>query len=193
MDPAEVPLPTRPTLAAIVGQQSREIVAQHQQLEQVTAMLQQLLATQQQQQVPEAAPVAPAIPASLPAAEPRLRLSMPGKYDGDPKSCRGFITQCSLHFELMPSQFSTERSKVAFIVSLLSGKALAWATPLWDRDDPPPDVPPVEEPMEVDRLRLSPQERIRRRQGNLCFYCASPGHFLGSCPIRPQPSGNAST
>uniref|UniRef100_A0A3B1JT63 DUF4939 domain-containing protein n=1 Tax=Astyanax mexicanus TaxID=7994 RepID=A0A3B1JT63_ASTMX len=39
-----------------------------------------------------------------------------------------FLLQCSLFFEQQPSRFPTERSKVAFIISLLTGKALAWAT-----------------------------------------------------------------
>ncbi|XP_071972744.1 vomeronasal type-2 receptor 26-like [Engystomops pustulosus] len=56
--------------------------------------------------------------------EPKLILSMLSKYDGDPKLCRRFITQCSLHIELMPTQFVTEQSKVAFITSLLSWHGL---------------------------------------------------------------------
>lgn len=221
-----------------------------------------------------------------------------------------------MHVELMANQFPTERSKVAFVVSLLSGKALAWATPLWDRADPvtsdlqsflaefrnvfeeparasnaetallnlqqgdasvgdyavqfrtlaselswneaalcatfkkglstrvkdalaardlpsslgelihlatridvrflerqeelrqernlsrsqrlprlapvfqrPPLPPPqtaVEEPMQVDRAQLSRQERTRRRERNLCLFCASPEHFLRDCPLRPE-------
>ncbi|XP_056408241.1 uncharacterized protein LOC130308661 [Hyla sarda] len=64
----------------------------------------------------------------------------------DQRSGRGFpvsstafrilFFKCSLHLELLADQFPSEGAKVAFILSLLSGKALAWATPLWDRLDP---------------------------------------------------------
>ncbi|KAI5606732.1 hypothetical protein C0J50_7543 [Silurus asotus] len=37
---------------------------------------------------------------------------------------------------MQPQRFPTERSKVAFFISLLSGKALAWAQSLWDAAGP---------------------------------------------------------
>uniref|UniRef100_A0A3B1JS24 CCHC-type domain-containing protein n=1 Tax=Astyanax mexicanus TaxID=7994 RepID=A0A3B1JS24_ASTMX len=46
-----------------------------------------------------------------------------------------------------------------------------------------------EEPMQVDATRLSREERIRRRQAGLCFYCGRSGHMLRdcrSCPSRDQ-------
>ena len=305
MDPADVPLPSLADLTTIVAQQG-------QQLAQLTAMLQQLLPSQQQ----------PAPPPAV-ATGSRIRLSLPDKYDGDPKQCRGFLSQCSLHLELLSDQFPSERAKVAFILSLLSGKALAWATPLWDRADPatasvqsfclefrnvfeeparvtsaetallnltqgdssvgdyaiqfrtlaselnwnnealcatfkkglnseikdvlaarelpstlsdlillatridkrfaerqeelllekekarprryprlapvflrppqPATGPPAMEAMQVDRSRLTPQERSHRRDENLCLYCASTEHFLRDCPLRPPRSGNART
>uniref|UniRef100_A0A3B1K2Y4 DUF4939 domain-containing protein n=1 Tax=Astyanax mexicanus TaxID=7994 RepID=A0A3B1K2Y4_ASTMX len=44
--------------------------------------------------------------------------------------------ECSLFFEQQPSRFPTECSKVAFIISLLTGKALAWATAMWEQASP---------------------------------------------------------
>lgn len=32
----------------------------------------------------------------------------------------------------------------------------------------------------------SPDERLRRRQANLCLYCGEAGHFLRNCPVRPS-------
>lgn len=313
MDPADVPLPSLADLTTIVAQQG-------QQLAQLTAMFQQFLPTQQQP-APPSASAAPPTPAV--ATRSRIRLSLPDKYDGDPKLCRGFLSQCSLHLELLSDQFPSERAKVAFILSLLSGRALAWATPFWDRADPVtasvqnfcqefrnvfeeparvtsaetallnlsqgtstvgdyaiqfrtlaselnwnnealcatfkkglnsdikdvlaardlpttlsnlillatridkrfserqeelhlekerarpkryPRLAPVfqrppqpvsgsstVEAMQVDRSRLTPQERSRRRDENLCLYCASTEHFLKDCPLRPQRSGNART
>uniref|UniRef100_A0A803J4Y9 CCHC-type domain-containing protein n=1 Tax=Xenopus tropicalis TaxID=8364 RepID=A0A803J4Y9_XENTR len=58
------------------------------------------------------------------------------RYAGDPEVCRGFLNQCLIQFELSPLRFPSEKSKVAYIIALLQGKALAWASPLWERDDP---------------------------------------------------------
>ncbi|KAI4887347.1 hypothetical protein NFI96_002626 [Prochilodus magdalenae] len=54
-------------------------------------------------------------------------------FDGDPERCRGFLLQCSLVFERQPSRFPTERARVAYIMALLTGRALTWATPLWEQ------------------------------------------------------------
>ncbi|XP_056388413.1 protein LDOC1-like [Hyla sarda] len=116
MDSAEVPDPG--DLAALLTEQAR-------QLHQLRALLLQLQSAQQQ------SPPQPAV-----ASRSCFRLSLPDKYDGDSKLCRGFLTQCFLHLELMADLFPSECAKVVFIVSLLSGRALAWATPLWDRNDP---------------------------------------------------------
>lgn len=42
------------------------------------------------------------------------------------------------------------------------------------------------EPMEVGRTSLSPEERTRRRQGNLCLYCGGSGHFVSRCPVKAE-------
>uniref|UniRef100_A0A3B1IPN2 DUF4939 domain-containing protein n=1 Tax=Astyanax mexicanus TaxID=7994 RepID=A0A3B1IPN2_ASTMX len=67
------------------------------------------------------------------AAQP---VATPERYSGESDKCRGFLLQCSLVFEQQPSRFPTERSKVAFIVSLLTDRALAWATALWEQNSP---------------------------------------------------------
>ena len=256
-----------------------------------------------------AAPV-PALPdppvAPQPAArEPRLPPPQP--YNGEPGTCRSFLSQCSLTLELQASAFPTERSRVAYIITLLTGKAREWGTALWDSDDPvcanykdftdemkevfdrsvsgrdaakqllqlkqgsgsvfdyaidfrtlaascgwgdialsdaflsglsdavkdelvshevPTDfnelvklsgridarlrerrheralfrprprpttaslLPPLQEaapppePMQVDRAKVTPDERIRRRQENACFYCGQMGHFSLKCPLK---------
>lgn len=40
------------------------------------------------------------------------------------------------------------------------------------------------EPMEVGRTSLSPEERERRRQDNLCLYCGQSGHYVSRCPAK---------
>ncbi|KAI3356440.1 hypothetical protein L3Q82_017662 [Scortum barcoo] len=39
-------------------------------------------------------------------------------------------------------------------------------------------------PMQIDRTRLTPEERARRRQGNLCLYCGQAGHFVSLMPSK---------
>uniref|UniRef100_A0A673GIZ2 DUF4939 domain-containing protein n=1 Tax=Sinocyclocheilus rhinocerous TaxID=307959 RepID=A0A673GIZ2_9TELE len=51
-------------------------------------------------------------------------------------SCSGFLLQCSLYFELQPHQFGNDRANIAFIMSLLSGRALQWAEVLWNSRSP---------------------------------------------------------
>ena len=51
----------------------------------------------------------------------------PMAYDGDIAKCRGFITQCELYFGNQSLRFSSDESRVGFVVSLLSGRALDWA------------------------------------------------------------------
>ncbi|KAL6488152.1 hypothetical protein MHYP_G00047780 [Metynnis hypsauchen] len=88
-----------------------------------------------------ASAAAPALASPLPPTDPtpiRVEASVanPERYAGDPETCRGFLLQCSLVFEQQPSRFPTERSKVAYMTSLLTGRALAWATSLWERASP---------------------------------------------------------
>ncbi len=59
-------------------------------------------------------------------------MALPGSYAGDAAGCGGFLLQVSLFLEMQPYKFTTERSKVAFLISLLSGKALFWARAMWD-------------------------------------------------------------
>uniref|UniRef100_A0A3Q3RPL6 CCHC-type domain-containing protein n=1 Tax=Mastacembelus armatus TaxID=205130 RepID=A0A3Q3RPL6_9TELE len=66
-----------------------------------------------------------------PVPEPRLH--PPERFSGDSESCGPFLTQCSLRFELQPSAFPTERSKVAYAFLLLTGRALQWAVAKWNR------------------------------------------------------------
>lgn len=62
------------------------------------------------------------------------KLTPPELFKGDPDQCRAFLTQCEIHFELQPSSFPTERSRVAFVISLLSGKAKQWGTAEWQNN-----------------------------------------------------------
>ena len=63
-----------------------------------------------------------------------IRLPHPERYDGDMGNCKYFLTQCSIAFQLQPRFYPNDRAKIAYIISLLTGKALAWATPAWNQD-----------------------------------------------------------
>lgn len=83
---------------------------------------------------PSPGPITPSPPPTAAGPRPDVRLPAPQRFDGDPDACRGFLTQCALAFQLHPSSFPTEESKVAYITTLLSGKALVWATAVWEKD-----------------------------------------------------------
>ena len=70
------------------------------------------------------------VPAPPPAAPPANRdsyASDPEPFFGDVDKCRGFFLQCSMVFMQRPLTFSTEQSKVHYVMGLLRGRALAWA------------------------------------------------------------------
>ncbi len=71
----------------------------------------------------------PCPPVPVPLVEPRL--PPPQCFSGDTSACHGFLTQYSLTFELQPSSFPSDRAKIAYLITLLSGKALSWASAVW--------------------------------------------------------------
>uniref|UniRef100_A0A9J8AHZ8 ribonuclease H n=1 Tax=Cyprinus carpio carpio TaxID=630221 RepID=A0A9J8AHZ8_CYPCA len=60
-----------------------------------------------------------------------IRLSLPEKYDCSPSKCKGFLMQCYICINQQPLTYSMDESRVAFVCSLLTGKALEWATVMW--------------------------------------------------------------
>ncbi|KAK3547900.1 hypothetical protein QTP70_000359 [Hemibagrus guttatus] len=72
-------------------------------------------------------------PSKLPCASPMAKLV---PYSGSAEDCNSFLLQCSLVLEMQPHMYPTERSKVAFVITQLSGKALLWAVSLWTQNHP---------------------------------------------------------
>lgn len=68
---------------------------------------------------------------TLASREPSL--PPPERFAGDSGTCWAFLSQCSLIFELQPSFFPLDCSKVAYFITLMSGKALAWAMAVWEQ------------------------------------------------------------
>ncbi|XP_077953086.1 uncharacterized protein LOC144390462 [Gasterosteus aculeatus] len=77
--------------------------------------------------------VQPAIPAASTGPAP---MAMPGKYDGSPGKCLGFLMQCGMYIAHHSANYQTEKDRVDFVISLLTGRALDWATALWSAGAP---------------------------------------------------------
>ncbi|KAL0161345.1 hypothetical protein M9458_045070, partial [Cirrhinus mrigala] len=118
---------------AVLSRQE-ELMAKHSQLlGDVMSSIRQLFDRLPGTSSPSPSPSLPSCNRLTPVAEPRL--PPPKPFTGDPRSCQGFLTQCSLTFELQPSSFPTDRSKIAYIITLLSDKALSWASAVWESKD----------------------------------------------------------
>ena len=82
------------------------------------------------------APASPPAPNSAPVppfnhpCEPFI--PTPARYSGVLGTCSQFLHQCLLVFYQQPLTYSTDKSKIAFIMSLLSDKASAWALAVSD-------------------------------------------------------------
>ena len=101
---------------------------------QISAQFKELLGQlgRQNQATPNASP--PAHPEVLPpSGGSSCKLAPPTQYAGEPGLCRTFLIDCSIHFAFMPQAFLTDRAKVAFMISHLTGGAKAWVSAEWSR------------------------------------------------------------
>ncbi|KAI2645459.1 Retrotransposon-derived protein PEG10 [Labeo rohita] len=125
-------------IASELSAQASMLAAHGQQLDRLTDLTGQLVRALQGLQLtpPQAAPPAtPPPPAAQPvAASPRL--AFPEKFDGTAAKCRGFLLQCTLFVNQQPHLYPTEEGKISFVCSLLTGRALDWATAVWRLDRP---------------------------------------------------------
>ncbi len=63
-------------------------------------------------------------------------MARPAPFSGEAEECNGFLLQCSLTIELQPQMFTTEQSRIAFVISALTGPALQWAETIWNQAGP---------------------------------------------------------
>ncbi|KAI2645073.1 Transposon Tf2-8 polyprotein [Labeo rohita] len=63
-------------------------------------------------------------------------MAVPAKFAGEATECSGFLLQVNLYIQMQPQQFPSDKSKVAFLTSLLTGKALQWAKAIWNANNP---------------------------------------------------------
>jgi len=75
-------------------------------------------------------------PPLQPAHYDESLIPTPERYNGDLGTCGPFLTQCSLFFEHQPRSFASDRSRIAYLVNLLKGPALEWASAVWDQQIP---------------------------------------------------------
>ncbi|KAI2649352.1 Transposon Tf2-6 polyprotein [Labeo rohita] len=72
---------------------------------------------------------------SLPPPMPStVSFALPNKFDGTAEQCKGFVRQVKLYFDYQQDRFESEEKRCAFLMTLLTGKALDWASAVWDAD-----------------------------------------------------------
>ncbi|KAL0168697.1 hypothetical protein M9458_036919, partial [Cirrhinus mrigala] len=72
---------------------------------------------------------------SLPPPTPlTVSFALPEKFDGTAEACKGFIRQVKLYFDHQKDKFTSEEKRCAFLMTLLTGRALDWASAVWDSD-----------------------------------------------------------
>ncbi|KAK3525712.1 hypothetical protein QTP70_005876 [Hemibagrus guttatus] len=85
-----------------------------------------------QSQLRSASTAAPRDPPAARGESPRL--AMAEKFDGSADRCRGFLRQCEVFFSHQPGIYHEEGTRCAFLLSLLTSRALEWASAVWDAD-----------------------------------------------------------
>jgi hypothetical protein len=50
-----------------------------------------------------------------------------------PEPVGHFSSQCTIIFKLQPSSFHSDRSRIAYIITLMLGRVLAWTTSAWEQ------------------------------------------------------------
>ncbi|KAI2645110.1 Transposon Tf2-9 polyprotein [Labeo rohita] len=125
-------------IASELSAQASTLAVHQQQLHRLTDLTEQLVRTLQGLQLtpqPAAQPAATP-PSGNQSTSASPRLAFPEKFDGTAARCKGFLLQCSLFVDQQPHLYPTDEGKIAFVCSLLTGKALDWATAVWRLDRP---------------------------------------------------------
>ncbi|KAK3523656.1 hypothetical protein QTP70_006716 [Hemibagrus guttatus] len=85
----------------------------------------------EQLQQPPPAQVTPRA-AATPTDREFVHMALPEKLDGSTGHC--FLRQCDNFFTYQPDVYREETTKCAFLLSLLTGRALDWMSAIWDHD-----------------------------------------------------------
>ncbi len=62
---------------------------------------------------------------------PDPRVNNPLCYASEPTECRAFLTQCEVVFSFQPQTYAGDPARIAFVLSLLTGRAREWGTFAW--------------------------------------------------------------
>ncbi len=120
-----------------MDRQEEQMFATGRAVQALVAQVSELTAQIQHLRMP-AAPLPPPIPPAPSSSQTQHepRLPTPEVYKGEPNLCRAFLVKCSMFFSLQPLTFATEESRVAFVLTLLSGRAALWGTAVWENRHP---------------------------------------------------------
>ncbi len=118
-------------LTSEVSAQAAMLTSHQQQLQCLTSVTEELVKTLQALRLttPSAYPPVPEpqpISSNLNISTANPQLSFPEKFDGFPDKCKGFLLQCSQWL------YTTDNSRVSFICSLLTGRALDVGRIVWE-------------------------------------------------------------
>ncbi len=122
-----------------VSAQASVLATHQQQLNRLTSLTEELVKTLQAlhlQASNSSAPPPSPLPAHATSTTASPRLAFPEKFDGSPTRCKGFLLQCSMFVNQQSMLYPTEESRIAFVCSLLTGRALDWATAVWSENRP---------------------------------------------------------
>ncbi len=93
---------------------------------------------------PSSSPVYPAPAPPQPSTTPSTSspivfaspMARPSPFTGSAEECNGFLLQISLTIDLHPQMFPTDQSKIAFLITSLTGSALQWAETIFNQAGP---------------------------------------------------------
>lgn len=118
----------------LLGQHASQLSATSQEVEFLTSQLADLTVQLQELRRENRADATTSF--SSPRHEQEPHANNPPPYDGNPNSCRAFLAQCSLVFALQPRRYAEEQTKIAYVLTLLIGKARDWGTSVWEAHAP---------------------------------------------------------
>ncbi|KAK2905603.1 hypothetical protein Q8A73_009546 [Channa argus] len=129
-------------------------------------------------------------PLSEPVPSPREPwVAPPEPYSGDPKTCRAFLVKCRLQFEMRPSLYPSDHSRVAYAVALLTGWAGIWGTTEWVRgstatssfDRFAEKLLRVFGPIKSERDASRRLSKLSQGKGSVAEYAIEFGTFAADC------------
>lgn len=127
MDPADE-RPVRSAIeiqGAMLGKHEQELAAAHQAVKSLSAQVADLSARLLHLHQESAMSHNRQLP-----SEPRV--NNPSCYAGEPTECRAFLIQCEVVFSLQPQTYAEDRARIAYVLSLLTGRAREWGTSVWE-------------------------------------------------------------